>query len=74
MDPNALFGVAAVVAALGVTSSQIITAFTARHVARKVDGIATTVDAVHHEVKTLNGSTIAELAEATEERRVENGH
>lgn len=70
MDANAWFGIAAVIAALGVTFGQVITALNVRHVVDETRRTAARIEDVHSEVKTGNGRTIARLADLAEGRRV----
>jgi hypothetical protein len=70
MDSNAYFGIAAVIGALGVAFGQIVTAMGVHRNARAVEKVARQTKAVHDEVKTSNGRTIAKLADLAEGRRV----
>lgn len=49
------------------SSALLVTAFRTN---RKVDAVGVAVEAVHKEVKTINAQSIAQLADATETRRI----
>lgn len=59
-------GLGALISAVGSTVIGIIVAFRQTTTNRKVDD-------VHHEVKTANGNTAAEIIEAGEDRRTAAG-
>lgn len=68
MENVDLFGVAAVITACGALMGTVTATFMAL---RTLSRVEKGVHEVHKEVTTLNGQTIAMLADATESRRID---